>query len=231
MRSSERQTAAPGPARPDFAGGVHRRAAGRDRGADPGRRLARPGADPGADHADRGGRHLGAASAGRSPCCARAQRQLEQGVMPVAEVFEGLCLLVAGALLLTPGFLTDTLRRAAAAAAGAGPALSAGRPLPRAPGRAGARTRRPAPAGARARGRPVVRRRVRGGRGRRPAAAARQLGPAAMILVRHAESEWNRHYSRTRIDPGIPDPPLTADGRAPGRAADRASSPRPASRG
>jgi UPF0716 protein FxsA len=26
---------------------------------------------------------------------ARAQRQLEQGVMPVAEVFEGLCLLVA----------------------------------------------------------------------------------------------------------------------------------------
>jgi UPF0716 protein FxsA len=40
---------------------------------------------------------------------ARAQRQLEQGVMPVTEVFEGLCLLVAGALLLTPGFLTDAL--------------------------------------------------------------------------------------------------------------------------
>jgi UPF0716 protein FxsA len=38
---------------------------------------------------------------------ARAQRQLEQGVLPVAEVFEGLCLVVAGALLLTPGFLTD----------------------------------------------------------------------------------------------------------------------------
>lgn len=37
----------------------------------------------------------------------RAQRQLEQGVMPVAEVFEGLCLLIAGALLLTPGFITD----------------------------------------------------------------------------------------------------------------------------
>jgi UPF0716 protein FxsA len=37
----------------------------------------------------------------------RAQRQLEQGVMPVAEVFEGLCLLIAGVLLLTPGFLTD----------------------------------------------------------------------------------------------------------------------------
>jgi broad specificity phosphatase PhoE len=34
-----------------------------------------------------------------------------------------------------------------------------------------------------------------------------------MILVRHAESEWNRHFSRTRIDPGIPDPPLTPAGR------------------
>ena len=38
----------------------------------------------------------------------RAQRQLEQGILPVAEVFEGLCLLVAGALLLTPGFITDS---------------------------------------------------------------------------------------------------------------------------
>ena len=37
----------------------------------------------------------------------RAQRQLEQGILPVAEVFEGLCLLVGGALLLTPGFITD----------------------------------------------------------------------------------------------------------------------------
>jgi len=35
-----------------------------------------------------------------------------------------------------------------------------------------------------------------------------------MILVRHAESEWNVHYGRTRIDPGIPDPPLTSAGRA-----------------
>jgi broad specificity phosphatase PhoE len=35
-----------------------------------------------------------------------------------------------------------------------------------------------------------------------------------MILARHAESEWNLHYGRTRIDPGIPDPPLTAAGRA-----------------
>jgi broad specificity phosphatase PhoE len=35
-----------------------------------------------------------------------------------------------------------------------------------------------------------------------------------MILVRHAESEWNLHYGRTRIDPGIPDPTLTRAGRA-----------------
>lgn len=34
-----------------------------------------------------------------------------------------------------------------------------------------------------------------------------------MILVRHAESEWNCHFSRTRIDPGIPDPVLTETGR------------------
>lgn len=39
----------------------------------------------------------------------RAQQQLDQGAVPVLEVFEGLCLLVAGALLLTPGFITDTL--------------------------------------------------------------------------------------------------------------------------
>lgn len=34
-----------------------------------------------------------------------------------------------------------------------------------------------------------------------------------MILVRHAESEWNHHFSRTRIDPGIGDPALTELGR------------------
>jgi UPF0716 protein FxsA len=39
----------------------------------------------------------------------RAQRQLSEGVLPVMEVFEGLCLVVAGLLLLTPGFFTDTL--------------------------------------------------------------------------------------------------------------------------
>jgi UPF0716 protein FxsA len=37
----------------------------------------------------------------------RARRQLDRGVPPVFEVFSGLCLLVAGALLLTPGFITD----------------------------------------------------------------------------------------------------------------------------
>lgn len=39
----------------------------------------------------------------------RAQESLARNVFPVAELFDGLCLLVAGALLLTPGFLTDTL--------------------------------------------------------------------------------------------------------------------------
>jgi UPF0716 protein FxsA len=39
----------------------------------------------------------------------RAQRQLSEGTLPVAAVFEGLCLVVAGALLLTPGFFTDAI--------------------------------------------------------------------------------------------------------------------------
>ena len=37
----------------------------------------------------------------------RVQESLNRGEMPIGEVFTGLCLLVAGALLLTPGFLTD----------------------------------------------------------------------------------------------------------------------------
>ena len=37
----------------------------------------------------------------------RVQKSLQRGDVPVGEVFTGLCLLVAGALLLTPGFLTD----------------------------------------------------------------------------------------------------------------------------
>ena len=39
----------------------------------------------------------------------RVQESLNRNVLPVSEVFDGLCLLVAGALLLTPGFVTDAL--------------------------------------------------------------------------------------------------------------------------
>ncbi len=39
----------------------------------------------------------------------RAQSQLERGAVPLAEVFEGFCLVIAGALLLTPGFVTDAI--------------------------------------------------------------------------------------------------------------------------
>lgn len=39
----------------------------------------------------------------------RAQQSLGRGEVPVAEVFDGLCLLVAGAVLLAPGFLTDAI--------------------------------------------------------------------------------------------------------------------------
>lgn len=34
-----------------------------------------------------------------------------------------------------------------------------------------------------------------------------------MILIRHGESEFNAVFNRTRIDPGIKDPRLTANGR------------------
>lgn len=40
---------------------------------------------------------------------ARAQAQMEQGEMPIGELFDGICILVAGVLLLTPGFVTDTM--------------------------------------------------------------------------------------------------------------------------
>jgi UPF0716 protein FxsA len=36
-----------------------------------------------------------------------ARRQLDEGRLPTRELFDGLCLLFAGALLLTPGFVTD----------------------------------------------------------------------------------------------------------------------------
>jgi two-component system, NtrC family, sensor kinase len=39
----------------------------------------------------------------------RARRQLAEGTLPAVEVFEGLCLAIAGALLLAPGFLTDAV--------------------------------------------------------------------------------------------------------------------------
>ena len=40
---------------------------------------------------------------------ARAQAALERSEMPVTELIEGACLVFAGALLLTPGFATDTV--------------------------------------------------------------------------------------------------------------------------
>lgn len=39
----------------------------------------------------------------------KAQNNLNAGVMPMAEVFDGMCLLLAGVLLLTPGFVTDAI--------------------------------------------------------------------------------------------------------------------------
>ena len=40
-----------------------------------------------------------------------------------------------------------------------------------------------------------------------------------MILVRHGQSDFNVAYARTRQDPGIPDPGLTAEGRRQAAAA------------
>ncbi len=37
----------------------------------------------------------------------RARENLERGELPVKELFDGVCLVFAGALLLTPGFVTD----------------------------------------------------------------------------------------------------------------------------
>ncbi len=39
----------------------------------------------------------------------RAQRELAAGSLPVLRAFEGLCLAIAGVLLLTPGFFTDAI--------------------------------------------------------------------------------------------------------------------------
>lgn len=38
-----------------------------------------------------------------------AQGKMRRGELPVADLFDGFCLIVAGALLLTPGFVTDTV--------------------------------------------------------------------------------------------------------------------------
>jgi broad specificity phosphatase PhoE len=40
-----------------------------------------------------------------------------------------------------------------------------------------------------------------------------------MILIRHGQSEFNLHFSATRVDPGIPDPKLTPLGHAQAEAA------------
>ena len=37
------------------------------------------------------------------------QRKLDRGELPVGEMFDGLCVLMAGTLLLIPGFLTDVV--------------------------------------------------------------------------------------------------------------------------
>ena len=39
----------------------------------------------------------------------KAQASLDQGQFPIDVVFDGLCLVIAGALLLTPGFFTDAI--------------------------------------------------------------------------------------------------------------------------
>jgi UPF0716 protein FxsA len=39
----------------------------------------------------------------------KLRRQLDQGEIPTQTLFDGVCLLFAGALLLTPGFVTDVV--------------------------------------------------------------------------------------------------------------------------
>ncbi len=38
-----------------------------------------------------------------------AQSNMRRGILPSRELFDGLCLVAAGAALITPGFITDTL--------------------------------------------------------------------------------------------------------------------------
>lgn len=39
----------------------------------------------------------------------RIQSNLDRGVMPTSEMFDGVLILIGGVLLLTPGFITDTI--------------------------------------------------------------------------------------------------------------------------
>jgi len=39
----------------------------------------------------------------------RARAQMDRGELPARELFEGMCLVLAGALLLVPGFVTDAI--------------------------------------------------------------------------------------------------------------------------
>lgn len=38
-----------------------------------------------------------------------AQQSLQRGIIPSKELFDGLCLIAAGATLITPGFITDAI--------------------------------------------------------------------------------------------------------------------------
>jgi len=40
-----------------------------------------------------------------------------------------------------------------------------------------------------------------------------------MILLRHGQTVFNQHFGSSRVDPGVPDPPLTETGRAQAAAA------------
>ena len=51
-----------------------------------------------------------------------------------------------------------------------------------------------------------------------------------MYLLRHGESEFNVHFSKTRVDPGIEDPALTESGRVQAAAAADRLKGRPISR-
>jgi UPF0716 protein FxsA len=39
----------------------------------------------------------------------KAQNNLRTGMLPLTEIFDGFCIVIAGALLLTPGFFTDII--------------------------------------------------------------------------------------------------------------------------